>query len=125
MSSEKTKNSDEKYCSECAAIIKSKAEICPHCGCRQSAPPLVAPVNKKSRLVAAALSFFFGAFGIQFLYIRKYRWMLIPLICMLPATGIYGPVAIGIMWGIIFMFQSDESFDADYNTPKADKSKNN
>ena len=27
--------SDEKYCSSCGEIIKSKAEICPECGVRQ------------------------------------------------------------------------------------------
>lgn len=29
------KNENEKYCTECGAIINSKAEICPKCGVRQ------------------------------------------------------------------------------------------
>ncbi|WP_210409218.1 zinc ribbon domain-containing protein [Methanococcoides sp. NM1] len=28
-------NEDEVYCSSCGKIIKSEAEICPHCGVRQ------------------------------------------------------------------------------------------
>ena len=32
---------DEKICSECGSIINAKAEICPKCGVRQSAPPFV------------------------------------------------------------------------------------
>lgn len=30
------KAADEKFCQECGAVIKSKAEICPKCGVRQS-----------------------------------------------------------------------------------------
>lgn len=30
-----TKGTDEKFCSECSAVIKRKAEICPECGVRQ------------------------------------------------------------------------------------------
>lgn len=33
------KNDNEKYCSSCGETIKVKAEICPKCGVRQSAPP--------------------------------------------------------------------------------------
>jgi len=32
---QQSKGPDEKFCSECAAIIKAKAEICPKCGVRQ------------------------------------------------------------------------------------------
>lgn len=33
--SEAKKAADEKFCHECGAIIKAKAEICPKCGVRQ------------------------------------------------------------------------------------------
>ncbi|MDR2637478.1 MAG: zinc-ribbon domain-containing protein, partial [Zoogloeaceae bacterium] len=39
MSESTTKAIDEKFCSECGAIIKAKAEICPKCGVRQMAKP--------------------------------------------------------------------------------------
>lgn len=32
------KGSDEKFCSECGAVIKGRAEICPKCGVRQALP---------------------------------------------------------------------------------------
>ncbi|WP_157288355.1 hypothetical protein [Uliginosibacterium gangwonense] len=31
------KSADEKFCQECGAVIKAKAEICPKCGVRQPA----------------------------------------------------------------------------------------
>lgn len=34
------KGPDEKFCSECAAVIKAKAEICPKCGVRQMPAPV-------------------------------------------------------------------------------------
>jgi hypothetical protein len=34
-----TVGSDQKYCTECGQRILRKAEICPHCGCRQMPPP--------------------------------------------------------------------------------------
>ena len=36
---QKTIASDEKFCSDCGATIKAKAEICPTCGVRQMASP--------------------------------------------------------------------------------------
>jgi ribosomal protein L40E len=36
MSETVQKGLDEKYCSECGAIIKAKAEICPKCGVEAS-----------------------------------------------------------------------------------------
>lgn len=38
-----SKGPDEKFCSECAAVIKAKAEICPKCGVRQMPAPVSAP----------------------------------------------------------------------------------
>ena len=61
---QKTKKSDEKFCSECGATIKAKAEICPKCGVRQM--PLPNPLtatapNGKSKIAAALLAFFLGS----------------------------------------------------------------
>lgn len=38
-----SKGPDEKFCTECAAVIKAKAEICPKCGMRQMLAPAGAP----------------------------------------------------------------------------------
>jgi predicted RNA-binding Zn-ribbon protein involved in translation (DUF1610 family) len=40
LSTSQAKAQDEKYCSECGNIIKTKAEICPKCGVRQAPAPL-------------------------------------------------------------------------------------
>jgi hypothetical protein len=32
-------NPEMKYCADCGKQILRKAEICPHCGCRQLPPP--------------------------------------------------------------------------------------
>ena len=59
------KNENEKYCSECGALINAKAEICPKCGVRQSPPPLV----RDSRwLTCVLLCFFLGVFGVHRFY---------------------------------------------------------
>lgn len=42
------KNDNEKYCSECRAIIKLKAELCPKCGVRQHSVPVGSSQNKKA-----------------------------------------------------------------------------
>lgn len=64
------KGSDEKFCSECGATIKVKAEVCPKCGVRQQAhaqhhsgvnPP-------KSRTTFILLGLFLGFFGIHNFY---------------------------------------------------------
>ncbi len=68
MSESVVKAIDEKFCSECGAVIKAKAEICPKCGVRQigqSAAINLGPVasNGKSRVAAALFAFFLGGFG--------------------------------------------------------------
>jgi ribosomal protein L40E len=63
-----TKAADEKFCFECGAVIRAKAEICPKCGVRQMPAPhsfsRVAP-NGKSKLAAALFAIFLGGLGIH------------------------------------------------------------
>ena len=68
-----TKNIDQKYCSLCAAIINSKAEICPHCGVRQHAAPgtLNNMINSKSKTTAGLLALFLGGLGAHKFYLGK------------------------------------------------------
>ena len=56
-----SKNENEKYCTECGALINIKAEICPQCGVRQSKAPALS--SGKSRTTAALFAFFLGGFG--------------------------------------------------------------
>lgn len=87
-----SKGVDEKYCSDCGAIIKAKAEICPKCGVRQMPAPInLGPVaeNGKSRIAAALFAFFLGGFGAHRFYLRQpglgvayllFSWTFIPFL---------------------------------------------
>jgi TM2 domain-containing membrane protein YozV len=87
MSDVNTKAVDEKFCSDCGAAIKIKAEICPSCGVRQ-APVHGGPApNGKSKITAALLAWFLGAFGAHKFYLGQtglgvlyllFFWTLIP-----------------------------------------------
>ena len=59
------KGADEKFCSECGAVIKAKAEICPKCGVRQLTP------NSRNKVAAALLAFFLGGFGVHRFYLGR------------------------------------------------------
>ena len=52
-----------KYCEHCGKLINSIAEICPKCGVRIKAPPVVLPTNRKDEGVSALLSFIFVGLG--------------------------------------------------------------
>lgn len=78
------KNIDEKFCGDCGEVIKLKAEICPHCGCRQLPVPaqpgafvsvigsaVSSPAGGKSRTTAAVLALFLGGLGMHKFYLDK------------------------------------------------------
>jgi TM2 domain-containing membrane protein YozV len=101
-----TKAADEKFCSECGAPIKVRAEICPKCGVRQ----LVA-TGRKSRSVAIVLTLFLGGIGAHRFYLNSpvvgvfyvlFCWTLIP-----------GIIALFELIGLCCMGERD--FNAKYN----------
>lgn len=107
------KTADEKYCTECGAIIKAKAEICPKCGVRQYPLPcnfdVLAP-NGKSRLAAALFAIFLGGVGIHKFYLGRIGWgILYILFCW---TGI--PVIAGVIEGILLLVMHQEDFNRKY-----------
>ncbi|MAO46857.1 MAG: hypothetical protein CL823_06865 [Crocinitomicaceae bacterium] len=57
-----------KYCSECGELIREKAEICPHCGCRQSYNTQSAPAKQDKWMISLLLCFFFGYLGAHRFY---------------------------------------------------------
>ena len=106
------KSSDEKFCADCGAVIKAKAEICPKCGVRQNGAMSfggVAP-NGKNKIAAAMFAFFFGAFGAHKFYLGEtgagvlylvFFWTFIPSILALVAF-------------ISLLTMSDEAFAVKY-----------
>lgn len=113
------KGADEKYCVECAAVIRARAEICPSCGVRQAGADIAqasaqprANVGGRSRIAAALFAFFLGGFGAHKFYLGQggkgvfyllFFWTLIP-----------GFIA--FIEFIILLTMSDEAFDAKYNS---------
>lgn len=108
------KQNGEVYCRDCAAIISAKAEICPHCGVRQMGVFQVVssqPVPQKSRIVAALLALFLGAFGIHKFYLGQ------TLVGILYAIFFWTfiPGLIAFFEGIGFLLMSDEAFAQKYD----------
>ena len=110
-----TKAVDEKFCHECGATIKVKAEICPKCGVRQTSPNssfgTVAP-NGKSKLAAALFALLLGGFGFHKFYLGKIgQGILFVIFCWT-----FIPAVIGFIEGIILLTMTDDAFIQKYGT---------
>ena len=69
-------------------------------------------MKRKDKLAAALLAIFLGGLGLHKFYLGRNGWGFIYLIfCW---TGI--PAVIGFIEGILFLFQSEETFDRKYNS---------
>lgn len=110
MAEERKAGIDEKYCTSCGTIIKKEAEICPSCGVRQKAAPII-NASSKSRVTAGILAILLGGLGVHKFYLGKagiaclyilFCWTFIPAI-------------IGIVEGIIYLTMDDESFSNKYH----------
>jgi len=113
MSMPVTKGPNEKYCSDCGAIISARAEICPKCGVRQlPAPGLIgsSTASGKNKVAAAVFALLLGGLGIHKFYLgRVGQGVLYLLFCW---TLI--PAIIGFIEGIIYLTMSDQEFEAKY-----------
>ncbi len=110
------KSENEKYCSECGAVILKKAEICPKCGVRQMAIPngmggAVAD-NGKSRIAAALLAFFLGGFGVHKFYLGQVGLGVVYLIF----CWTFIPAIIAFIDFIILLTMSDDTFNQKYGS---------
>lgn len=109
------KGPNEKFCSECGAIIRANAEICPKCGVRQTPPPFtinLGPMtpNGRNRIAAVIFAILLGSFGIHKFYLGLTGWgILYLLFCW---TGI--PAIVGIIEGVLMLVMSDEEFARRY-----------
>lgn len=107
------KRPEEKYCHECGAIIRAKAEICPRCGVRQPTVSTGAFVSghQRNRVMAALFGILLGGLGIHQFYLGRiglgilyvvFCWTLVPAI-------------VGFIEGIIYLSMSDAAFSAKYD----------
>lgn len=107
------KTADEKFCTECGAIIKAKAEICPKCGVRQITQPTgfdsVAP-NGKSKFAAALFAILLGGLGIHKFYLGRVAQGILYLLFF----WTFIPALIGLVEGIILLSMNDETFNQKY-----------
>ena len=109
------KGVDEKFCSECGAVIKQKAEICPKCGVRQMPAPQTSPLGRttstgRNRVVAAIIAIFLGGLGIHKFYLGKTgQGVLYPLL-----FWTFIPALIGLIEGIRYLLMSDDAFAKEY-----------
>ena len=106
------KNVDEKFCSDCGSVIKTKAEICPKCGVRQMAAPssidlaATAP-NGKSKLAAALFALFLGGIGIHKFYLVQVGWG----IAYLLFCWTFIPAIVAFVEAILLFVMSNEKFN--------------
>ena len=92
-----SKQSDEQFCSSCGKPIKIKAEICPHCGVRQSGSK---EKSDKSWGVCLLLSILFGWAGVD----RLYAGRIVSGIIILLYTVVFMPIVSIVTLGIMFLF---------------------
>jgi predicted RNA-binding Zn-ribbon protein involved in translation (DUF1610 family) len=103
-----TKEPDEKYCSDCGAAIKTRAEICPHCGVRQIGAR--ASRGQKSRAVAVLLALLLGGLGAHKFYLgHLIMGMIYLLFCWT-----FIPAFVAFIEAIIYACMSDEGFQRRY-----------
>ena len=106
------KNADEKFCSDCGSVIKTKAEICPKCGVRQMAVPssidlsATAP-NGKSKLAAALFALFLGGIGIHKFCLGQVGWG----IAYLLFCWTFIPAIVAFVEAILLFVMSNEKFN--------------
>ena len=100
-----------KFCFACGSQLDARAEICPRCGVRQMPPPgmHIDPLGR-SRVVAALLGIFLGAFGIHKFYLGKMAQGVIYVVFF----WTFIPAIIGFIEGIWYLTMSDQEFQGRY-----------
>ena len=106
------KGSNEKFCHECGAVIRAKAEICPNCGVRQPLSSSTASGGSRSRVVAAVFALLLGWIGIHKFYLGRTGQGIVYLLFF----WTWIPGIIGFIEGIIYLTMSDENFARKYGS---------
>lgn len=112
---ERTKGADEKFCLECAAIIKAKAVICPKCGCPQGSGSTAIERNSlhgKDKNTAGLLAMLLGGLGVHKFYLNQTKD---GVLCML-FCWTFVPALLGLVDGVKLFRMSGVEFDRLYNS---------
>lgn len=115
MNDSQSKGLDEKYCSECGSVIKTKAEICPKCGVRQFNQPASINLgslasNGKSRIATALFALILGSFGAHRFYLGQIGLGVLYLVF----CWTWIPTIVSFVEFILLLIMSDEEFDRRY-----------
>ncbi len=99
---------ETKFCFRCGEKIDALAEICPHCGVRQSS---VRKHDGKNRITAVLFAFFLGWIGFHKFYLNKPIQGLLYLFFFW--TGI--PAIFSLVEGIRYLSYSDDAFEEEFS----------
>ncbi|NJK49309.1 TM2 domain-containing protein [Candidatus Gracilibacteria bacterium] len=88
MSGSINKGSDEKFCHECGAVIRAKAEICSKCGVRQPLSSSTVSGGGRNRVQAGLFALLLGGVGVHKFYLGRTGQGIVYLKCheRTPAT---------------------------------------
>lgn len=100
------KQADEKFCHECGALIRARAEICPKCGVRQPSE------TGKNKMTAALLAIFLGGIGAHRFYLGKTGSGVIYLLF----CWTFIPLVVGLIEGLVYLGMSDQAFERKFGT---------
>ena len=103
------KTESEKYCTECGAVIRKAAEICPKCGVRQ-APVLIAYSSGRNRVAAALFAILLGGLGIHKFYLGRIGQGVIYVLFF----WTFLPALVALIEGIVYLTMTDAEFAAKY-----------
>lgn len=106
-------SANQKYCHACAAILDTRAEICPKCGVRQQSAHAglgATSPSGKSRVAAALFALLLGGLGVHKFYLGQIGMGIVyVLFCWT-----FIPSIIAFIEGIILLTQTDQVFAAKY-----------
>jgi len=95
---------DGKFCHACGAKVHQSARACPACGA------VLSPGPRRNRIAAAILALVLGGLGVHKFYLgRPVQGLLYLLFCWT-----FIPTIIAFIEFLIYIFQSDESFERKY-----------
>jgi TM2 domain-containing membrane protein YozV len=103
-----------KFCYACGKAIDARAEICPHCGVRQQAPPSSGLTSTtpggRNRVAAALFAILLGGLGIHKFYLGRIGQGILYLLFF----WTFIPTLIGVIEGIVYLTKTDQEFAAIY-----------